>query len=416
MCDSCRMQSERVRFYNQDGQLLSGRIDMPITGDPVAFALYANCFTCDNDLRAIGRITEVLALHGIATFRFDFTGLGDSEGEFPETNFSSNVTDCIAAATFLDEDYQAPELLVGHSLGGSVVLSAAASIPSARAVVTLAAPSSPEHIKRHILGDLDEIRTKGEARVQLAGRQFTIKEQLLADIDRIDLGSDIEAMGKPLLVVHSPTDNTVGVENALEILDHARHPKSFLSLDGADHLISDDADARFAAEIIATWADRYSSVDLAEHAQPDFIAEAPESVTTVHIGREFRTEVISNGFPLVADEPVSVGGTNTGPTPYDYLLTALGACTAITLRMYADRKEWPVESVTVHLTHQKVHARDCAKCESVEGFADHIDRRISIEGDIDEEQRRRLGEIADMCPVHKTLHGEVVVASSLVDA
>ena len=410
------MQSETVRFYNQRGQLLAGRIDIPITGDPIALALYAHCFTCNKDLRAIGRIAEVLALHGIATLRFDFTGLGDSEGDFSETNFSTNVTDYIAAATFLDEDYEGPELLIGHSLGGSVVLSAASSIPSARAVVTLAAPSSPDHIKRHLVGDLDEIRSRGEAEVDLAGRQFTIRDQLLADIDTIDLGSAIEGMGKPLLVVHSPTDNTVGVENALEILERARHPKSFLALDGADHLITDDADARYAAEMIATWADRYSSGDLADHAQPDFIAEAPESVTIVHIGEGFRTEVISNGFPLVADEPESVGGTNTGPTPYDYLLTALGACTAITLRMYADRKKWPLETVTVNLTHKKVHARDCAACESSSGFVDHIDRRIHVEGDLDEGQLRRLEEIADMCPVHKTLHGEVEVASALAGA
>lgn len=408
------MQSERVRFDNTRGQQLAGRIDLPITGDPLAYALYAHCFTCSKDLRAIGRITETLALHGVATLRFDFTGLGDSEGDFSETNFSTSVTDFLAASVFLAENYQAPELLIGHSLGGAVVLAAASSIESARAVVTLAAPSSPAHIRRHIAGDIETILTQGHAEVDLAGRPFTLKEQLLADIESVELDTAIENMRRPLLVVHSPIDNTVGIDNALEILEHARHPKSFLSLDDSDHLITDDADARYVAEVIATWADRYSSGDLADHSQPDFVADAPESITTVRIEDGLRTEIISNGFPLVADEPRSVGGTNTGPTPYDYLLTALGACTAMTLRMYADRKNWPLDTVTVTLSHQKVHARDCAECESESGYADHIDRRIRLEGDLDDEQRQRLGDIAIRCPVHKTLHGEVVVVSSLV--
>jgi putative redox protein len=410
------MESERVRFDNSRGQRLAGRIDMPITGDPLAFALYAHCFTCTKDLRAIGHITETLALHGIATLRFDFTGLGESEGDFSETNFSTSVSDYLAAAAFLEVDHQAPELLIGHSIGGAVVLAAASDIGAARAVVTLAAPSSPAHIERHIAGDIETIMTRGQAEVDLAGRRFTLKEQFLADIRDVRLDIAIENMRLPLLVVHSPIDNTVGIENALVILDHARHPKSFLSLDGADHLISDDDDARYVAELIATWADRYTSVDLSDHSQPDFIAHAPKSVTTVRVQDGFRAEVISNGFPLVADEPTSVGGTNTGPTPYDYLLTSLGACTAMTLRMYADRKKWPLKTVTVTLTHQKVHARDCAECESENGYADHINREIHLEGDIDETQRRLLGEIADRCPVHKTLHGEVIVTSTLAPA
>jgi uncharacterized OsmC-like protein/alpha/beta superfamily hydrolase len=409
------VRSERVRFVNGRGQTLAGRIDLPVTGEPLAFALYAHCFTCGKDLRAIGRISQTLALHGLATLRFDFAGLGESEGEFEETNFSSNVADYLAASAFLAEEYAAPELLIGHSLGGSVAMAAARSVKESRAVVSIAAPSSPAHIKRHIAEDLDEIVERGSARVDLAGRPFTLTNEFISDIESVDLAKSVAGMRRPLLVVHSPIDNTVGIENALEILDNARHPKSFLSLDGADHLISDEEDAVYAAEMIATWATRYLTADLADHSQPDFIASAPKSVTTVRIEGGFRTDVISNGFPLVADEPRSVGGTNAGPTPYDYLLTALGACTAMTLRMYADRKNWPLETVTVQLTHRKVHARDCVDSDLDTGYVDHVKREIFLGSDLDQAQAQRLVEIADRCPVHKTLHGEVVVSTSLGD-
>jgi putative redox protein len=407
------MQSRKVHFTNHHGRQLAGRIDLPLTGEPLAYALYAHCFTCNKNLRAIGRISETLAHHGIATLRFDFTGLGESEGDFSESNFSSSVKDYLMAADFLSNEFEAPELLIGHSLGGAVTLAAAPSIGSARAVITLAAPVTPAHIQRHIAADLATIESEGHAEVDLAGRQFTLRQQLIDDIESVELDVAIKNLRRPLLVVHSPIDNVVGVENASEILDHARHPKSFLSLDGADHMITRDEDARYVAEVIAVWANRYSSGDLTVHSQPDFVEDAPESVTVVRIEDGFRTEVISNGFPLVADEPESVGGTNTGPTPYDYLLTALGACTAMTLRMYADRKGWPLDVVTVNLTHRKVHAEDCAECEAEEGYADHIDREILVEGALGSEQRQRLAEIADRCPIHKTLHGEVVINSSL---
>ncbi len=408
------MRFEKVAFPNAQGQMLAGRLDYPLSGDPVAYALYAHCFTCTKNLRAVGWITETLALHGIATLRFDFAGLGDSEGEFADTNFSSNVADLVSAAGYLTDRFEGPEVVIGHSLGGAVVLAATAALDSVRAVVTIAAPATPAHIKRHIADDVHTIELVGEAEVNLAGRPFTIRKQMLDDIEGVRLEEAIRTLGHPLLVLHSPVDNTVGVENAAEILEHARHPKSFVSLDDADHLITDEADARYVAEVIASWASRYISGDLTALAQPDFLADAPESVTVVRTEQGFRTDILSNGFPLMADEPTSVGGTNTGPTPYDYLLTALGSCTSMTLRMYADKKDWPLESVTVRLTHRKVHARDCADCETDHGTIDEIEREIDLQGPLDTDQRQRLFEIAERCPIHKTLHGEVIVRNRLV--
>ena len=385
---------------------------MPVTGEPIAYALYAHCFTCTKDLRAIGHITRTLALHGIATLRFDFTGLGYSEGDFAETNFSTSVADLEAAAAYLSADHGAPEILIGHSLGGSAALAATPALDSIAGVVTIAAPSSPEHIKKHIERDLDVIEESGEAQVVLAGRAVTIRQQLVADVEQATL--PIAGLRRPLLILHSPIDNTVGVDNAADIFIEARHPKSFVSLDQADHLITSESDARYVAEMIASWASNYIEADLASHSQPDFLVDAPESVTVVRTEDGYRTEVISNGFPLVVDEPESVGGTNTGPTPYDHLLTALGACTSITLRMYADRKEWPLDAIEVRLSHQKLHTKDCEACETDKGFVDHVERRITLEGPLDDEQRQRLLEIADKCPVHKTLHGEVIVETQLV--
>ncbi|MEM1270219.1 MAG: bifunctional alpha/beta hydrolase/OsmC family protein, partial [Bacteroidota bacterium] len=350
-------------------------------------------------------ISRSLTEQGIAVLRFDFTGLGESEGDFADTNFSSNVADLVDAAEFLAEAYQAPRLLVGHSLGGAAVLRAAAELPDVRAVVTIGAPANPGHV-RHLLSEgEEEIVANGEATVLLAGRPFRIKKQFLDDLEEASMKSVVSDLRRPLLIFHSPIDQTVGIENAAELYQSAHHPKSFVSLDQADHLLSKPADSMYIGAVLGAWAHRYV-VD----PMPEGAFEAAEGHVVARLGRSgFRTEIRAGLHALVADEPASIGGTETGPTPYDYLLAGLGACTAMTLRMYADHKKIPLESVTVELRHGKIHAKDCADCETRVGKIDEINRVVTLTGNLSAEQRARLLEIADRCPVHRTLHAEIKV-------
>lgn len=409
------MRSERVTFENQNGEELSARLDLPVAGEPLACAIFAHCFTCTKNLKAVGRITSALAEKGIATLRFDFTGLGESEGDFADTNFKTDVSDLVSAAQHLEATRQVPEILIGHSLGGTAVLAAAQSLDSVTAVATIAAPSSPQHVRKLLDEDVDEIREKGEATVRLEGRPFTITSEFLDALEEFDLPDSLSTLRKPLLVAHSPIDSIVGIDNASEIFMAAKHPKSFVSLDNADHLLSREVDAAYIGRVIAAWAARYLDSDPRDVLQPDLSVKNPEFDTVVRTERRLRTDIMANGFPIVADEPESVGGTNLGPTPYDLLTASLGACTSMTLRMYADRKEWPLEAVTVDLKYRKVHARDCERCETDEGKIDHIEREISLEGELDDDQKKRLLEIADRCPVHRTLHSEIHVETRLVD-
>ena len=410
------MQFEKIAFTNADGVTLAARIDLPITGQPLAYAVFAHCFTCTKNLKAVGNITRELAAEGIATLRFDFTGLGESEGDFSATNFTTNLADLHSAIEWLAAHRKTPRLLIGHSLGGAAVLRVASELPEVRAVAVIGAPAAPAQIRRHFVGAIDAIETHGRAPVLLAGSEFVVSKQFLEDVDSHVLERSVADLGAALLVLHSPIDNTVGVDNAADIFGWARHPKSYVSLDDADHLLSDPEDATYVGQVIASWADRYVAPDQRHRLQPDLEAGDRESVTWVRLeGKGYRTEIVSNGFPLVADEPESMGGTNTGPTPYDLILSGLGACTAMTLRMYADRKGWPLEAVDVRLTHAKVHARDSERTDSTTGTIDHIDREITLTGPLDGEQKARLMDIADRCPVHKSLHGEVAIISTLTE-
>ncbi len=401
-------KSEKVTFTNNQGQQLAARLDKPLS-QPRAYALFAHCFTCSKDIFAASRIAQGLVQNDIAVLRFDFTGLGSSEGEFENTNFSSNVDDLVAAAEFLAEDYKAPDLLIGHSLGGAAVLVAAKHIPSAKAVVTVNAPADPDHVKENFALALDEIRETGVAEVSLAGRPFTIKEQFLDDISEQNLARDIASLGKALLVFHGPLDQTVGIENAAAIFTAAKHPKSFITLDDADHLLSRREDAAYIADTLSAWV-KHHIPDTEEALQLD---EGDVRVSENALGKFAQIASVSGKHTLLADEPVRIGGDDSGPTPYGLLLAGLGACTTMTVRMYANRKKWPLEHVSVRLKHDKIHADDCEACETEGGKVDQIDRALTLNGDLTPDQRRKLLEIADKCPVHRTLHSEVHIVTEL---
>lgn len=402
-------RSEKLTFTGAGGDTLAGRLDLP-EGGVRAYALFAHCFTCTKDIFAAARIAEGLTQHGIAVLRFDFTGLGHSDGEFANTNFSSNVADLVAAAAQLRAAYEAPKLLIGHSLGGAAVLAAAAQVPEAVAVATIGAPAEPAHVAHHLQDARAELEEKGEAEVRLAGRPFRIKKQFLEDIEGHKLQDAIAKLNKALIVFHAPRDETVGIENAAQIFMAAKHPKSFVSLDDADHLLSRRADAHYVAEVMAAWAGRYVSDGTAAHT-----LSAPAGQVVVEESGEGRlTQRIAAGrHALRADEPESVGGLDSGPTPYDLMLAGLGACTSMTLRLYAERKGWPLVRVRVTLSHDRIHAEDCASCETKQGMLDRIQRDLELEGSLDGEQRAKLLEIADKCPVHRTLTHEVLIETRL---
>jgi uncharacterized OsmC-like protein/alpha/beta superfamily hydrolase len=396
-----------IRFPGALGELLAARLDMP-PGPPAAYALFAHCFTCSKDTLAASRISAALTERGIAVLRFDFTGLGSSAGDFSNTNFSSNIADLQAAAAWLREHHQAPSLLIGHSLGGAAVLAVAAQIPEAVAIATIAAPFEARHVRALLADSAGEINAAGEARVALAGRTFVIRKQLLEDLERHNSTSGIANLHKALLIFHSPRDTVVDIENATHIFMAAKHPKSFVSLDTADHLLTRREDAAYVAAVVAAWASRY----LAPPAQPGEGEAGTVTVTEAGTGK-FAQEVVAGPHRLRADEPLAAGGTNTGPTPYDLVLAGLGACTSMTIRLYAERKQWPLERVGVRLRYSRNHAQDCVDCEAGAPRLDRIDREIELAGDLDETQRARLLEIANKCPVHRTLEAGVHIPTRL---
>jgi putative redox protein len=402
------MRSERFNFPNATGEQLAATLDLPL-GKPTAYALFAHCFTCGKDNLAAKRIAERLTFHGIAVLRFDFTGLGASEGEFANTHFSSNVDDLVAAADHLRKTYDAPAILIGHSLGGAAVLAGSHKIPEPRAVVTIAAPYDPGHVAGLFKEQVETIRAQGEVEVELAGRPFHIKREFLDDVAERKLDACLATLRKALLVFHSPTDDLVGIYNASHIFGAAKHPKSFVSLAGADHLLSQKSDAVYVANVIAAWAERY--LDQPEIMTEGQVLEGLVLVRETHAGK-FQQGILTGPHRLLADEPVKLGGLDSGPGPYDYLLAGLGACTSMTIRLYADFKKIPLENVSVRLNHEKkIHTKDCEDCENKVTKVDHIDRAITLEGPLDAEQRKRLMEIADKCPVHQTLESKIEIST-----
>lgn len=403
------MRTQRLEFTGHDGAVLAARLDLP-TGKPAAFALFAHCFTCSKDIPAARRISQRLASLGVAVLRFDFTGLGHSGGEFANTGFSSNVLDLYEAAEYLREHYSAPQLLIGHSLGGAAMLVAARQIPEAKAVVTIGAPASPEHVLHNFGNSLETICSEGKAEVDLGGRLFQINRNFVDEIAEIKLEQSVAQLKKALLVMHAPMDETVELENAARLFQMAKHPKSFVTLDDADHLLSSPKDAEYAAELISTWAQRYINVSLLPK-----LMNAPEGITRVSEAdaENFTQDISVAGHHLIADEPANYGGSYLGPTPYQLVAAGLGACTSMTIRMYARQKQIPLEHVQVDVSHTKIHAQDCSSCEESAGKVDQFLRKITLSGDLTDEQRDRLIAIADRCPVHKTLEGEIDIVTAL---
>ncbi|GAB4199544.1 MAG: bifunctional alpha/beta hydrolase/OsmC family protein [Wenzhouxiangellaceae bacterium] len=391
----------RVQFTNRQGLQLTGDIEWPAGGEASAFALFAHCFTCTRNLKAAINICQALAAEGIAVMRFDFTGLGQSQGDFSEADFSANISDLEDAAAFLARAYQPPQLLIGHSLGGTAALAAAARIDSCRAVVSINAPADPEHVLNQMEPSLETIEKEGSAEVRLGGRPFRIARKFVDDVRQFDLLSGLNQMRRALLVMHTPVDTVVSVSNAQQIFSHASHPKSYISLDDADHLLSDPADSAYVGRQIVTWVQRY--------LQPAAPLETAGVSASGRTDAGFLTLLRSGHHQWLADEPESYGGSDRGPGPYELLAGALAACTSMTLNMYARHKKLPVVRVHCEVEHQRIHAQDCADCASQEGKVDVLTRRIRIEGELSTEQHQRMLEIADRCPVHKTLSREIKI-------
>lgn len=405
----------KLEFENAAGETLAGLLETPPENVTIArYAIFAHCFTCGKDIAAASRISRALSARGIAVLRFDFTGLGNSDGDFANSNFSSNVQDLLAAAVKLKSEYAAPQLLIGHSLGGAAVLSAAQQIESIRAVATIGSPATAKHVEHLFQAGTDLIAKQGEASIGIGGRQFLIKKQLLDDIDRYNSTAGIKNLKAALMVFHSPVDKIVSIDQAAEIYQAARHPKSFISLDDADHLLSKAKDANYVGATLAAWASRYLEID--ESPDVTSLAERPAlaagEVLVTELDKKFLRSMFSDSHQLMADEPEKYGGSNLGPSPYDLLLMSLGACTSMTLRMYASRKNLPLDDIEIKLVHERVHAEDCVDCSDK---IDRITRSILLKGDLSDEQKASLMAIADKCPVHRTLENDPQIVTKLIN-
>lgn len=402
------MRKLHVDIPNRSELHLSATLELPIGEKPRAFAVFAHCFTCGKNLKAERNIALALTQQKIGVLRFDFAGIGESDGQFFDSNFSTNVSDLLDVYAWLETNYEAPQLLVGHSLGGAAVLVAASKMPEVKAIATIGAPSDPVHV-RHLFGAMeDEIRDFGEAEVSIGGRPFVLKKHFLESIESVDMPDLLKSLKQAALILHAPGDQIVGIQNAKEIYQNLLHPKSFLTLDGADHLLSNNQDSLYAGQMIGHWAQRYLDLEEPEPLVTDKQAVARIGATG------FTTEIRAGKHTFLADEPSSVGGDELGPTPYDLLVSGLGACTIMTMRMYADRKKWPIKEIRVHLQHEHVYVEDSRASDLRPQKIDRIERLIEIEGDLDDSQRAKLMEIADKCPVHRTLHNELRVDTSMI--
>lgn len=402
------MPSKKVEFVNKNGYKLSARMEMPLSSKPDAYAVFAHVFTGSKNLSATRHISRALTLNGIAVLRFDFTGLGDSEGDFSDTNFTSNVEDLLAACRYLRDNHEAPSIMIGHSLGGAASVFAASKVDSIKAVATIGTPSEPKHVTHLLTNKLEDIENTGMAEVNIGGQVFTIKKHFLDDLRSKNMYNIVKNLNKAILVLHSPQDTVVEIENAAKIYHAAMHPKSFVTLNQADHMLTNKNDAFYVGNMIATWAKRYVDIPttkkLVTHKQ--VVAQLGDS--------GFTTDIMAGRHGLIADESEDLGGGDFGPSPYEMLNAALGACTAMTLQMYARRKKWDLQEVKVHLSFSRSYREDCEHCDHNEKRLEVFDREIEVKGNLDEVQINRLLEIANKCPVHKTLEAAAEVRTKLM--
>lgn len=409
-----KMKNAQLKIKNSKGHILNARLELPANQKPNDYAIFAHCFTCSSSLNAVRNISRSLTNHGFGVLRFDFTGLGRSEGTFAESHFGANINDLLDVHQYMKENYEAPSLLVGHSLGGAAVIVAGSKLEEVKAIATIGAPSSAEHTKKHFSHHLDEIAEKGEIEVNIGGRPFVINQEFLENFGNTDLITTVKNLRKPLLVLHAPFDRIVGIENAQELFINAHHPKSFVSLDNADHLLTEQKDSLYAGEVIGAWAQRYLK------PKENIMLDPNGEQLVGHLNMledNFTTSIQMSKHFLIADEPASVGGDDFGAAPYELLNAGLAACTAMTLKLYAQRKKWDLQEVYVYLTHSKKHVQDMNNDtgNSKPAYLDHISKKLKFVGELTGEQQQRLKEIASRCPVHRTLIREIEIETSIVD-
>jgi putative redox protein len=405
------MKSTRLKIKNRKGLTLNASLELPANQKPNYYAIFAHCFTCSSNLHAVKHVSRALTQDGFAVLRFDFTGLGRSEGEFADSHFSANVEDLLDVHTFVAEHYKAPSLLVGHSLGGAAVLVAASKIDAVKAVATVGAPSTVNHVTHLFSHQVEDIKEKGNIEVNIGGRPFVINEDFVSEFHKTNLPEIVKNLRKPLLIMHSPFDKIVGIENAQKLYENARHPKSFITLDDADHLLSQESDSKYVGEVIGTWARRY--FPKVENVM--LSTEGEQLVGHLNsVEDNFTTTIQTKNHTFIADEPASIGGSDFGPSPYEYLNAALAACTVMTLKMYAERKQWDLQEVYVYISHSRKHSDDLQIEVDKPKYLDHINKKLKFVGNLDASQKERLKEIASRCPVHKTIASEVIFETQII--
>jgi uncharacterized OsmC-like protein/pimeloyl-ACP methyl ester carboxylesterase len=406
------MESQKIEIINEKGYKLQAYLELPPNQKPGHYAIFAHCFTCNSNFSAVRNISRALNAHGFAVVRFDFTGLGKSEGTFAESHFSANVSDLICVHQYMKTHFAAPELLVGHSLGGAAVIVAAAQLDEVKAIATIGAPSRVDHVKTHFVYPENNITESGELEVNIGGRPFLINKEFLDEMQKTDLHAVVAGLHKPILILHSPSDQIVGIENAQELYRSANHPKSFISLDNADHLLNEKADSAYVGNVISIWVDRY--VPKKENLMLDTNGEQVVGHLDL-MEDKFTTVLQTANHAFIADEPTASGGNDYGPSPYDYLSAALTACTTMTLKLYAERKSWDLKEVFVYITYSPKHIDDMLTDNNSSGHLDHFSKKLRLIGNLDDSQKERLREIAAKCPVHQTLSSPVTIETTIID-